>query len=268
MKNLLTALLTFFILTSINAQSKRPMTVDDLWAMKRIKNYDVSVDGKSIVFQVESYNMEANTKQNDIWMINSDGTNLRPVKNSDESESNPKFTPDGKNITYQLAGQIWQCNLNGQNDVQLIDLYTGASGIKWSSDGEKFLFVSEVYPDCETQDCNKNKDEQKAASKVNVIVADDLPFRDWDHWRGEKRTHVFLMDWKNQKHFDLANKSDHSIPTEFLGSSNDYNISPDGNEVAFCANFDEDLSTSTNNDIFILDLNSFLQSSKLTQVDR
>ncbi|MBK7499866.1 MAG: hypothetical protein IPI19_12420, partial [Ignavibacteriales bacterium] len=51
----------------------------------------------------------------------------------------------------------WQCNLDGSNEKQLSDIYTGASDFEWSKDGKKILFVSSVYPECTTQDCNEQK---------------------------------------------------------------------------------------------------------------
>ena len=38
----------------ISAQNKRAMTVDDLWAMNRINSFDLSADGKMIVFVAAS----------------------------------------------------------------------------------------------------------------------------------------------------------------------------------------------------------------------
>jgi len=99
--------------------------------------------------------MEANKGNSDIWLIDSNGKNLRPLKNSDANESAPKFSPDGKMIAYQFKGQIWVCDYEGKNDAQLTNIYTGASGMVWAKDGKKILFVSSVYPDCTTQECNE-----------------------------------------------------------------------------------------------------------------
>jgi len=90
--------LIIVISISIFPQSKRAMTIDDLWAMKRIGTYDVSPDGKTIAFSLTSFTFEANKGNTDIYLINSDGTNLRPFKNSDKNESDPKFSSDGMQI--------------------------------------------------------------------------------------------------------------------------------------------------------------------------
>ena len=58
MKNLF-----FFILLfpfAISSQTKHPLTVEDLWAMKRVGTFDLSPDGNQIVFDLTTYNMDEN----------------------------------------------------------------------------------------------------------------------------------------------------------------------------------------------------------------
>ena len=91
-------LLSLIITILIFPQSKRAITVDDLWAMKRIGSYSVSPDGKTIAYTLTSYTFEANKGNTDIYLIDTDGKNLRVLKNSEKNESEPKFSPDGKSI--------------------------------------------------------------------------------------------------------------------------------------------------------------------------
>lgn len=262
MRSIKIIIISLFFVFSIQAQQKKAITVEDMWAMKRVSNVTLSPDGKTVAFAVKIYDMEQNSGQSDIYMTNSDGTNLRPIKNSKDNETSPTFTPDGK-LSYQMKGQIRICDLNGKNDIQVTDLYTGCSDVRWSADGTKILFISNVYPECLTQECNKNKDDEIAASKVNVMVFEELMYRHWDDWRGPKRSHLFSYDLKSKKYSDLTLNSNYDVPPIALGSSNDFNISPDGNEVVFTMNQSEMLATSTNNDIFILNLNE-LQENKAT----
>ncbi|HSW54350.1 MAG TPA: S9 family peptidase [Ignavibacteriaceae bacterium] len=252
MKNII--LLIIFISISIFPQSKRAMTIDDLWAMKRIGTYDVSPDGKTIAFSLTSFTFEANKGNTDIYLINSDGTNLRPVKNSDKNESDPKFSSDGMQIAYTMGSQIYISDLDSKNEKQLTNIYTGASGIKWSNDGKKILFVSSVYPDCTTQECNEKIDKEKESSQVKAIIFDQLMYKHFDGWRGEKRKHLFLLDVESGNFKDLTEGYKEDVPTLALGSSNDYNFSPDGNEVAFTMNPEFSTAVSTNNEIYILSL--------------
>ncbi len=236
------------------AQSKHSLTVDDLWAMKRIGTYDLSPDGKTIAFSVTAYNMDANKGNSDIYLIDADGNNLHALKNSDKNETNPHFSDDGKKIAYLIDSQIHTCNLDGSDDQQVTDLYTGVDDFRWSHDGKKFLLISSVYPECGSQDCNKNKDDEKKETKVNVRVLTHLMYRQWNRWLDDKRSHLFLFDAGSKEYIDLTYKMQNDVPPLDLGSDNDFNFSPDDKEIAFTMNPNSVVATSTNNEVYTVNL--------------
>ncbi|MHB8854731.1 MAG: TolB family protein, partial [Ignavibacteriaceae bacterium] len=119
----------FLILTILPiiliAQTKRPITVEDLWAMKRIDQLVLSPDGSIIAFSVNTYNLDANKGKTEIYLVNVDGSNPHQLNNSDKSESDPRFSPDGKKVAYLENDQVMACNLDGSGNQQITDLYTG-----------------------------------------------------------------------------------------------------------------------------------------------
>jgi len=248
------SLILLILSTTLMAQPKHALTFDDLWAMKRIGKVQLSPDGNTIAFNVTTYSFDENKGNIDIYLVDVDGKNIHPFKNSVKNETNPKFSPDGKKIAYVFDSRIWTANLDGSDEQKLTNLSTGASGIVYSNDGKKMLFVSSVYPDCTTDDCNKEKDKQKEESKVKASIFTELMYRHWDEWRGEKRSHLFLLDISSKEVVDLTLNSKSDVPPIALGSDNDYSFSPDGSEIVFTMNPDNVVVTSTNNEIFILKL--------------
>jgi dipeptidyl aminopeptidase/acylaminoacyl peptidase len=238
----------------ISAQNKRAITVEDLWAMKRINSFDVSADVKMIVFAATSYSIDENKGNSDIYLINSDGNNLHTLKNSEKNETIPLFVPNSNKISYLLDGQIWTCNPDGSGEEKLTDVYTKVTDYKWSPSGTKILFTSSVYSDCETQVCNRQKDEEKESSKIKASIFTELMYRHWDEWRKGKVSQLFLFDVKEKSFEDITPNSNYNVPPIALGSTNDFNFSPNENQISFTMNTSDFISTSTDNDIFIIEL--------------
>jgi dipeptidyl aminopeptidase/acylaminoacyl peptidase len=258
-----TLLIIFLCLPFVlSAQEKHPLTVDDLWAMKRVGTFDLSPDGKTIAFSVTTYNMEQNKGNSDIYLINTDGSDLRPLKNSPNNESLPKFSSGGKMIAYLIDNQIHTCKTDGSDDEQITDLYTGVDDYRWSHDGKKFLITSTVYPDCTTQDCNKKRDDDLKNSKLNVRVITHLMYRDWNHWLDNKRSHLFLFDAVSKEYYDLNYLMHNDVPPLDLGSENDFNFSPDDKEIAYTMNPNSVVATSTNNEVYIVNISDLKKNEK------
>ena len=152
MKKLISLLIILIFVTANFAQEKRAITVDDLWNMKRIGSFDVSSDASKIIFDLTTYDMESNKVQTDIYLINSDGTNLKKIV---ESASSPQFFDGGSKIFYSKKSQILTNDLTGNSEAKLTDIYTGVSGAEFSIDESMLLFSSSVYPECKTQECNE-----------------------------------------------------------------------------------------------------------------
>lgn len=252
MKNLLIILLALMTLNTF--AQKKELTVEDLWAMKRISSFDINRDGNLIVFAASKYSMEDNKGDSNIYLVNADGSEMKVIKNSDASESSPKFSRTGKMIYYSKKGQVWSCDLNGENERQITDLYSGVSGFVFNNDQNLMLFVSDVYPDCDNQECNKQMDEELANRKASGKIINELMYRHWNRWRGDKRSHLFLYDMDANDYTDLTLNSTSDVPPIDLGSANDYSFSPDGNYAAYTMNPDKDLAVSTNNEVYLVKL--------------
>ena len=132
MKRLIFPLFLIIIFTTImEAQTKRPISIEDLWSMKRLKDYDISMDGQWILLSVQSYNMEENKGNYDIYLMKSDGSDVKPFKNSQENETEPKFVPGTKKISYIKGEQLYWCDYDGSNEEKISDIYSGVSNVIW-----------------------------------------------------------------------------------------------------------------------------------------
>ena len=108
---------------------------------RRIMRPELSPDGKHFVFCLQRQT------QDDIVIVNRDGTNPRDLTNDAAFDRYPRWSPDGKRIAFasDRTGnyEIWTIDADGTNLKQIT--YTGERGTSfpvWSPDGKRLLYRS------------------------------------------------------------------------------------------------------------------------------
>ena len=115
MRKLFLLLFITIFTTVMFAQEKHAITVEDLWNMKRIGQVVLSPDGKTLAFEVTTYNMDENKGNTTIYLCDSTGADLRELKNEHIDKSEPCFNLTTKSIFYIHDDQFWECKLDGSS---------------------------------------------------------------------------------------------------------------------------------------------------------
>ena len=275
-KSLLTVLFALLAFTPFcpaqSAPVKRPMTFEDMMKMKRLGETAVSPDGKWLAYSVTTVSLEQNTKTAELWLQMISGGDPIPLAVAKPGDSGPQFSADGHSVLF-LSGresgqQIWLADFDAatgatSNAKKLTSISTEADNAKWSPDGRFVVFTSAVYPDCPaispadggTSDkCNADRDAALASSKVKAQIFTHLLYRHWNHYTGNKRSHLFLVSLENGAVRDLTPNDLHDVPPFSIEGGGGFAISPDSKELAFTENLDPELATSVSAKIFTLDL--------------
>ncbi|MBV9080349.1 MAG: S9 family peptidase, partial [Elusimicrobia bacterium] len=92
-----------------------------------------------------------------------------------------------------------------------------------------------------------------SGGKLKAHMADSLFYRHWTQWRDGKVTHTFAVAAGDGATRDLT-PGRHDYPPFQLGGPRQYDISPDSRELVVVSNHDPHPETSTNNDLFVIDL--------------
>lgn len=259
--------------TSCHAQAKRPMTFEDMMAMKRLGETAVSPDGQWLAYSVSTVNIEAN-KSTSQWFIQKiAGGEPGKIAALNSGDSGLQFSADGHSVLF-LSGrdgsqQVWQAGFDSAtgtaaNAKRLTSISTQADNARWSPDGKFIVFTSAVYPDCPAitntdnsgDKCNADKDAAAASSKVKAQIFTALLYRHWNHYTGDKRSHLVELTVDNGQIRDLTPNDTHDVPPFSLGGDGGFSISPDSKELAFTENPDEVPALSISAQIYTLDLTS------------
>ena len=238
------------------APAKRAMTFDDLAAMQRVSEPQISPDGRSVVYSVGTTEMESNRIARNIWVVStSPGSQPRQLT-QDGHDTRPQWSPDGKKIAFlssrEGATQIYLMPAQGGGAKKITSLSTGADNEKWSPDGRSIAFTSSVYPDCTDDVCNQSRDQAAEKNKVKARAYDHLLYRHWVHWSNGKRSHLFLVAVAGGSPRDVTVHADYDVPPDERGDANDFSFSPDSKELCFTAVTDRPEAISTNGDLFVV----------------
>jgi dipeptidyl aminopeptidase/acylaminoacyl peptidase len=263
MRVLFALLLSLATLTA-TAQT-HPFSVQDMLAMDRISDPQVSPDGKTVVLVTRATDLAANRGLTDLWLVGTDGTGLRRLTSHAAADVNPRWSPDGKTIyflsTRSGSSQIWKIAVDGGESSQVTTLPLDAGSFRISPDGTRIAFSAEVFPGKSVDETVKMLDDRSKA-KASGKVFDSLFFRHWDTWADGRRNHIFVMPTKGGTAVDIMQVMDADAPSKPFGGPEEYAFTPDSKSVVFSArNVGREEAWSTNFDLYLAPVDGKTQTN-------
>ncbi|MDP1570589.1 MAG: S9 family peptidase [Vicinamibacterales bacterium] len=230
----------------------RAVVLDDFSRVHDVGAPQVSPDGEWVLYTVSSADLVADRRDTDLWMVKWDGSERVRLTHSPESESAPRWSPDGRYISFLSSrpgpakgSQVWVLSRAGGEARPLTALPGRISSYEWSPDATRLVLVYRDEPPAE----NRN---------AAPIVVNRYQFkRDGvKYLTGDVRTRLYL--------YDIA-----SARLEALTADGDYEESdpqwaPDGTRIAFVSNHEDDWDRVRNNDVFVVDARAGARSRRLT----
>ena len=239
------------------AQSGRPMTIDDLIGGIRVADPQLSPDGRTVVYVRTTTDLKSGRRNADLWSVPADGGTAKELIGGDKSENTPRWSPTGKQIAFISTrdgeAQVYVADADGSSVRRITDLAKGVQPpLIFSADGSKVAFVSDVYPECPDEACNKRRKEEIEKNPVKMRRLTRLLSRHWDEWRENVRHHVLVADLQSKQVTDVTPGDFDSPPGQ--AEDNAIAFAPDGKELAFVSNREgnDREAWTTNNDVFLV----------------
>src|SRR5690349_19616359 len=144
----------FFTVFAASSTDAKGLTVDDMLAMQRVSDPQVSPDGKWVAFAVRDTDFDANKGRFDVWLAAIDGSLVTRLTTHPDNDSDPRWSPDGRWVYFMStrsgSSQVWRMQPSGGEAEQVTKLDTDINGFKLMPDGKRLVLAIDVWPTAKT----------------------------------------------------------------------------------------------------------------------
>jgi dipeptidyl aminopeptidase/acylaminoacyl peptidase len=239
--------------------AKRPLAAADILRIRGVNDPQISPDGLWVAYSVSAIDSAKDKSDTDVWMTSWDGTQTIRVTSSPESESSPRWSPDGRYLAFVSGrqegkgGQVWLLDRRGGEAQRLTMIKGGLSEYAWSPDSKRLV----ISLDEETDSIARKDTAERKTPKP--IVIDRYNFkRDIAGYLGTKRTHLAL--------FDVGTKKLDTLTSE-LHDDDSPSWSPDGQRIAFVREAPAEPGKARDSDIWVIEARRGATARQLTDFD-
>src|SRR5215510_4939509 len=214
-----------FLVSAVPAQTKRTMIPEDVIALNRASDAQMSPDARRVAFVVSSWDRENDRFNSDIWLVDEVRQAVRLTSHPKRDDS-PRWSPDARRIAFlsergadaDAGAQIFLLNPAGGEPVQLTWHKAPIQSFEWSPDGRLIAFIAE-------------EGREKPKTKPPVVVDEDYRF-----------AQLWIVDVASREIKPLTKGSRHITA---------FNWSSDGSRIVFTARATPKLMDNETTEVFV-----------------
>ena len=187
------------------------LTIEDYATMPTLSAPRVSPDGTRIVYVVNRADLKRSVYDTDVWLVTADGSSDRQLTRSESADNNPRWSPDGKQISFLSdreggKASIWLMAPDGGEPRRLTTEPTPIREYQWSPDGKSIAFMRLDEQTPEEEKRGKERDDARVVGE------------------GRKFLHLYVVD--------VGTGAVRRLTSGSFSSWGGFSWSPDGQTIA------------------------------------
>ena len=214
-----------FLILSCFTMAQNILTPELMWKLKRVNGGSISSDGRYVLFEVKSFEMETNKGNNEIFVYDIRKDKVKQLTTTPFSEMEAQWGKDNSIwfLSKETDGlQIWKMNSEGEEKSKMSNFKDiELEGFKIAPNEKSIITIQAV----KTKKTLQEKYPDLPLS--NARIEEDLMYKHWDHYDDFKKRHLFVHS--------IENDAIELIGTDILKGENfDGILPPHGGSDQFC----------------------------------
>tara|TARA_B100001057_G_scaffold143545_1_gene143267 strand:- start:14523 stop:16535 length:2013 start_codon:yes stop_codon:yes gene_type:complete len=246
-------LLISFIYINAFCQTSNIFEPIDVFDLEYVSNTQISPNGEKVLYQRNFNDIMTDESFSNIWLIDYDGTNNRPITTGNYKDNSPKWSNQGNKFVFKSnregKSQIFLFDLNNNSIQKLTNFQYPIESIQWSPNDEYILFSSFIDV---KKDALIEMPEKPKGAKWNEppVEISDLNYRyDSSGYRKPGGVQFFVIT--------ISGGTPRQISNIELKKNSGQGVWLGNDKIIFSANLNNDSDYNTNNsEIYTLSIKS------------